>query len=53
MAVQQKVDNRIENLIALSRDGHSRVEMAEAYKKRIRQLEKELRNVKPLSLVLE
>ena len=39
-------DNRMENLYAMPRGGHTRLEIAEAYKKRIRQLEKELREVK-------
>jgi len=47
-------DNRIENLVALPRGGHSRLELAEAYKKRIRQLERQLRDArKNLSLPLE
>jgi len=41
-----KDDNRFENLYAMQRAGHSRLEMASIYKKRIRQLEKELKEVK-------
>lgn len=50
-------DNRIENLFGLPRAGHSRIELGEAYKKRIRQLERQLTEVKngiqSLPLVLE
>lgn len=38
-----KTDNRPENLVAMPRGGHSRREMAEAYKKRIRELEEVVR----------
>jgi len=48
-----KDDNRLENLYAIPRAAHSRLEMAGAYKKRIRQLEAELHNVKPIPLVLD
>jgi len=41
-----KDDNRLENLVASSRAGHSRIEMAEIYKKRIRQLERQLKEIK-------
>lgn len=36
-----RTDNRIENLVLLSKAGHTRVGNAEAYKARIRQLERE------------
>jgi len=39
-------DNRPENLVALPKSGHTRREMAEVYKKRIRQLEVENRQLK-------
>ena len=35
-------DNRPENLVALTKSGHRRQELGELYKKRIRQLEREL-----------
>lgn len=34
-----KEDNRPENLVAITRSGHTRRELAEGYKRRIRQLE--------------
>ena len=37
-----KDDNRAENLAAMSKSGHTRSEMAEAYKNRIRELEAKL-----------
>lgn len=52
-----KDDNRIVNLFAMTRGGHSQLEVAENYKKRIRQLERQLMELKngiqPLSLLLE
>lgn len=50
-------DNRKENLYALSRGRHTRLELSEIYKKRIRQLERELKELKngiqPLPLNLD
>ena len=37
-----RTDNRPENLVAITRKGHGRIEMAEVFKKRIRELEKQL-----------
>jgi len=45
-------DNRIQNLYAMPRGEHTRLELAEAYKNRIRRLEKELTEVKNGHLAL-